>query len=401
MSQEVKKILDEDAPDEEGTQDVILKVAGHLHKLSLSDRDCPPALKSETKTLLLADITEHNMAPYYEYVCSTLSWEVDQTLLTTMQDANTAELKRLDEKQADAKENLGDTEVREVQLARADLYARIGEKARAYAAYKELFDVVVGIGARIDVIFSILRLSLTWNDMAVLKENIVKARALVEEGGDWERRNRLGVYDATYHMITRQFKPAAELLLNSTATFTCTELFDYNQFVFYTAIVSMFALDRVTIREKLARNPEILAVIDEIPNIRPFVFSLLQCQYKEFFQNTVALGPAIMQDRYFSPHLGFIVRELRVVGYSQFLTSYQSVTLASMANAFGLSVEFLDREVSRFIAAGRLNCKIDKVGGFIETVRPDAKNAQYLAMIKSGDALLSKVQKLNKVAHFV
>ena len=36
-----------------------------------------------------------------------------------------------------------------------------------------------------------------------------------------------------------------------------------------------------------------------------------------------------------------------------------------------------DRELARFIAAGRLHCKIDKVGGIVETNRPDSKNWQY------------------------
>ena len=36
-----------------------------------------------------------------------------------------------------------------------------------------------------------------------------------------------------------------------------------------------------------------------------------------------------------------------------------------------------NRELARFIAAGRLHCKIDKVGGIVETNRPDSKNWQY------------------------
>lgn len=35
------------------------------------------------------------------------------------------------------------------------------------------------------------------------------------------------------------------------------------------------------------------------------------------------------------------------------------------------------RELARFIAAGRLHCKIDKVKGIVETNRPDNKNWQY------------------------
>ena len=38
---------------------------------------------------------------------------------------------------------------------------------------------------------------------------------------------------------------------------------------------------------------------------------------------------------------------------------------------------FCYRELSRFIAVGRLNCRIDKVGGVVETNRPDSKNFLY------------------------
>jgi 26S proteasome regulatory subunit N7 len=51
------------------------------------------------------------------------------------------------------------------------------------------------------------------------------------------------------------------------------------------------------------------------------------------------------------------------------LESYKSVTLESMANAFGVSPEFIDKELSDFIVGGRLTAKIDKVAGVIETNR--------------------------------
>jgi hypothetical protein len=38
-----------------------------------------------------------------------------------------------------------------------------------------------------------------------------------------------------------------------------------------------------------------------------------------------------------------------------------SVMLSSMAASFNITTELLDAELSRFIAAGRLNAKIDKV----------------------------------------
>ena len=73
----------------------------------------------------------------------------------------------------------------------------------------------------------------------------------------------------------------------------------------------------------------------------------------------------------------------------------------------------LCRELSRFIAVGRLNCRIDKVGGVVETNRPDSKNFLYQvscfpfvhihmspllqSTIKQGDLLLNRIQKLSRV----
>jgi len=292
---------------------------------------------------------------------------------------------------------LGDSEIRDALLSKADYLANIGEKKAALQAYEETEPKTVGIGRRIDLVLAIIRLALAHRDLKLAKAQIAKARGLVEEGGDWERRNLLGVYEATYFLMTRELKEAAELFLKSTATFTATELYSYETLIFYTVISAVVTLDRVTLRDKVVRSPEILTVIRDIPNLRPFLFSLYECKYSEYFHSLALLVDQIKKDRYLSQHTGFIVREVRIVAYSQFLESYRSVTFKSMAHNFGVSVPFLDRELSRFIAAGRLNCKIDKVQGIVETNRPDARNTQYQAMIQQGDLLLNRIQNLTKV----
>merc|ERR1719359_1693190 len=86
-------------------------------------------------------------------------------------------------------------------------------------------------------------------------------------------------------------------------------------------------------------------------------------------------------DRYLAPHASYFCREMRIRAYSQLLESYRSVQMSIMAQQFGVSEPFLDRELSRFIAGERIHCKIDKVSGIVETTRPDAKNAHYQAAI--------------------
>jgi 26S proteasome regulatory subunit N7 len=48
--------------------------------------------------------------------------------------------------------------------------------------------------------------------------------SLIDEGGDWDRRNRLKVYRGMYCMSIRDFKKAAGLFLDTVATFTSYEL---------------------------------------------------------------------------------------------------------------------------------------------------------------------------------
>lgn len=137
---------------------------------------------------------------------------------------------------------------------------------------------------------------------------------------------------------------------------------------------------------------------------------------------SVEMHPHLCRDRYLAEHVNWYVREMRVNAYVQFLESYRSVTVSSMAKTFGVSVPFLDSELSRFISAGRINAKIDKVcqvrcfglfagvyvsslhfvsspqiNDVIETTRPDAKNAQYHQLIQHGDALLNRIQQLARV----
>ena len=86
-----------------------------------------------------------------------------------------------------------------------------------------------------------------------------------------------------------------------------------------------------------------------------------------------------------------------MLAYTQFLESYMSVSLESMAFTFGVRAPYLDSDLAQFISAGRLSCSLDKVNGIVSSTRPDTKNAQYLAAIKEGDLLLNRVQKLSRV----
>jgi 26S proteasome regulatory subunit N7 len=294
----------------------------------------------------------------------------------------------------DAVKNLGETEVREAMLAIADYYCQIGNQETAIEEYEATLKKTVALGQKLDILFTLVRLGFFYGDSELTRSSIKRAHGLMEEGSDWDRRNRLKIYESIAAMQARRFNKSATLFIQTLSTFSSFEIFDFEQYIFYTVISSMLTLDRVSLKEKVIDSSEVLSVINKIPHLQTFLNAFYNGDYKTFFTSLLPLTDRIYKDRVLHPHARWFAREMRVKAYTQFLESYRSVQLASMASQFGVSSEFMDDELSRFISMKRLNCKIDKVAGIVETNRPDSKNAQYTATIKQGDLLLNRVQKL-------
>jgi len=352
---------------------------------------------SSLKEKIMSEIKEHNMAPLYQIYCKDLGWTEDKKLLDHMNEENVKKLNQLDDTIKDAEENLGESELREALLKKSEHFAIIGDKKSAIESVRKTAEKTVGLGNRMDLVFLNIRIGLFFTDHEIIKSNISKAKEMLEEGGDWDRRNRLKVYEGLYAMSVRDFKKAANLFLDAISTFTSYELMDYVAFVEYTVTISVLALDRSDLHKQVIKGSEILEVLHQIPQVNQYLFSLYNCQYADFFQCLGRVEGVLKEDRYMAPHYAFYVREMKIKAYAQLLESYRSLTLKYMADAFGVTEDYMDTELCRFIANGRLHAKIDKVGGIVITNRPDSKNAQYQTCIKQGDLLLNRVQKLSRV----
>ncbi|KAK5575567.1 hypothetical protein RB653_006700 [Dictyostelium firmibasis] len=352
---------------------------------------------SETYKNLIKEIETHKMLPLYKTLVEQLKWTEDQGLVSKLKAENESELKALDDKITDSVENFGESEIREAYLAKSDFYCRIGDKEKAVEMYRQTFEKTVPLGQKLDIIFTLIRMGIFWMDHDIVTRNLEKAQSLVEEGGDWDRKNRLKTYEAVYKMSIRQFKEASDLYLETVASFTSTEFIEYSRFIQYLIFTSLLHLDRVSLKQKVIDSPDVLSVINDTPKLQDLLQSFYNGDYANFFNALAHFSDSIKGDRYLAEHSRFFTREMRILAYNQFLESYSSVKLESMSNQFGVSYDFIDRELSRFVAAGRLNCKIDKVSGVIETTRSDAKNHLYKTTLQQSDNLLNRVQKLSRV----
>ncbi|KAI8813342.1 26S proteasome subunit RPN7-domain-containing protein [Cladochytrium replicatum] len=359
--------------------------------------DVDAETRRNARQTLLESIASNNMTPYYKKVVEDLHEPIDAALLAKMEQANAEELKKLEEKLNDATQNLGETEISDALAATAYYLSKIGDKEKAVAAFRLAYDKTGPLGARIDLLFAVIRIGLFFKDNDLISRDIDKVKDLIEEGGDWDRRNRLKVYRGLYLISIRDFKGAVNLFLDTLATFTSTEVMEYKDFVRYAVLTAAITLERPEFKKKVVNAPEILEVLHEIPNLEQFAFSLYRANYSQFFTALALVEQSLKRDRMLAAHYRYYIREMRIKAYNQLLQSYRSVTIALVAQSFGVSEEYIDADLSRFIASGRIQAVIDKVGGVVETNRADGKNRQYVETIRNGDALLNKIQKLGRV----
>ncbi|RKO99701.1 LOW QUALITY PROTEIN: hypothetical protein CXG81DRAFT_30144 [Caulochytrium protostelioides] len=370
-----------------------LALAQHLFVLN---QPTAAARHAAARAALLDGIRADAMDAFYAQITSDgrLAGPVDSALVDEMAAANAATLTRLEAQLADAQKNAGETEITDALLAKAEHLARTGHREKAVAAYRIAIDKTGPLGHRIDMTLALVRIGFFHGDHELITRSIEKARALIEEGGDWDRRNRLKVYEGLYRISVRDFRGAVDLLIDALATFTCTEVMPYREFVRYVVLTAALTLKRPDFKSKIVDAPEILEVLHEMPEIQEFANAFYKCH---FFQALTHVEQHMKHDVWLAPHYAYYVREMRIIVYTQLLQSYRSLAISSMAASFGVSEPFIDADLARLIAAGRLNAVIDRVAGIVETNRPDAKNAQYQAAIKQGDVLLSRLQKLERV----
>ena len=160
------------------------------------------------------------------------------------------ELKKFDSKIQEQKDQAGDVEVRDAILDKAVF---LKEEARDYPEAEKIFREAYaksgGASKKMEILFEILLMNIEKFDMDALKKDVNQCKILVEEGADWDKKNKLKIFEGVYCMLIQDFKKAADLFVSSIATFTCTELLDYKQFIFYTVVMALVTQDRKILKK--------------------------------------------------------------------------------------------------------------------------------------------------------
>lgn len=136
------------------------------------------------------------MAPYYRIVTSTNVLPLDNVLIETMEKQNQEELEKLDQRLKEAEETEGETDIADALRSKANYLTRIGEKVcasileeqtsqlmdyiyggqdKAVEAQKVALEKTPGLGQRIDIVLTLIRIGLFFGDQDIISTYLAKA----------------------------------------------------------------------------------------------------------------------------------------------------------------------------------------------------------------------------------
>lgn len=380
-----------------------MKASIILYKLQKSDELVKN--KNELFNEMISIIKEFNMSSFYEYSMKKLNKPIDSSLLKQMSDFNDKKNKELDDKVEKEKEYMGESDLIDVKLDKLREYNR----ACNIEAFDELFNSIepkqITLHQKIEIYMDKMWLYVFYYKYVDFAGVLKEIEELINEGGDWDQRNRMKVYQAIEYLIESKPVDAAPLLLDCLPVFTSFDVLEYDKYIFYTIICSILSLERTELYKRVVTCPDILSSTSQNPLSDLLITSFYNCKYDEFMKCLLQLYVEFSTDPLLSPHTNYFIKELRIKAYNQYLLSYQryiyyiinSCTLKSMADAFGVSVPFLDKELARFIASNRIIAKIDMVDGVVKSCRPNTKNSKYINLLTQSDAILARIQGFTRI----
>ncbi|KAI4485383.1 hypothetical protein M0804_006888 [Polistes exclamans] len=371
--------------------------------------------EEELKNSFLDIIKRNNMAPYYQKVCQDFYWDMDMNLYNEMHQTNVVAWEELEAGNTNL--NL-DEETKGNWREMLEYACKIGDTDRATNIATSIFENTSNSSSiRAEAAFCLFRIAYFKSNVISMGKTIKNISDLMEVscnmGSNWCCRNKLKAYEAIYCLAIRNFPRAVSLLLDCIPTFESYELLPFKDIVQYTILAGMISLSRSELDKRFNNNGILQqSLIIECSAYIDYLNSLYNCHYGDFFQHLGWIEIEMKFDPILRPHYQYYVREMRIKAYSQLLQAYRTLSLNRMAIEFGVTEDFIEQEMARFIASDRLHCKIDKVSATVVTVsssgcdRGQSPNAcsdrglVYHNTIKRGDVLLNRLKKLGQVIEF-
>ena len=126
-----------------------------------------------------------------------------------------AEIRKIEAKIQDARENQGEIEVRDLILDKAEFYRYEAEDfEQAEEIFREAYKLTGGASKKMEILFECLLMSIDKEDTQSIKKDITECHKLIDDGADWiVAADHLALNATRLHGVSQHTHEALELRL--------------------------------------------------------------------------------------------------------------------------------------------------------------------------------------------
>ena len=162
----------------------------------------------------------------------------------------------------------------------------------------------------------------------------------------------------------------------------------------YGILCALATFSRSELREQVLMNSEIKKVLDASSPYRHLVTNFHNSNYSAVFQSLDALKDSLILDMWIAPHINSLFRFIRDRAMCNYFQAYTIVNMNTMAAAFNVDVNTLERSLASLIADNKIAARIDSQGKTLQTRHADQRTQTYQQSFNVADRYTRDVRCL-------
>ncbi|KAI9678821.1 MAG: hypothetical protein M1817_005881 [Caeruleum heppii] len=346
-----------------------------LERLFLIGRSCPP-LSHDALKAALAEAQRGKDIGRYQAIVELLRQtgsddpgaNEHQAWVEKVTKQVKAETDRLEYELKGYKNNLIKESIR---MGNEDLglhYQAIGDLPLAFKAFSRMRDFCTSPKHVYEMCMKLIVVSIEQGNWMAVQSNVLKVGNLqlkAEDLADAQPKLRAAIGLA--QMASGNYREAAESFLRSDSSLanSFNQVVTANDVAVYGGLCALASMDRQELQKKVLEDNSFRNFLELEPQIRRAVTFFCNSKYSQCLEILEAYKPDYLLDIYLQKHVRELYRFVRSKSIVQYFVPFDTVTLDSMAAAFGTNESIIQGELVHMIQQGTLDARIDtqqKVG---------------------------------------
>ncbi|GJJ14718.1 hypothetical protein Clacol_008985 [Clathrus columnatus] len=348
-------------------------------------------LQTSNTTLYVSTLQEYNSLPSVEHI------PVQQKWLDSTNAKNSSEKNRLDVELKQYTSNLIKESIRMGYRELGEYFMTVGDFNQALKNYTKSREYCTTAQHVIDMCLSILQLLIEQRNYTHIATYVYKAEAALDSYSSKNDQSskssipnkdsiqiKLELATALGHLGQSNYDKAAYgfLKLGSFKNFGdwLGTLVAPNDIAIYGTLCALASLSRSAIRSALVENTSFGVYIEQESYIRELIDAYMSSNFKTVLQ--------ILERQ---SDLTSLIRDRAIVLYFQ---PFESIRLTRMGEAFGMTVEEMEKHLVRLIQAGDIKARIDSQNKILLARGQDPRTAMFIKAIQTGVGIQESNRKL-------